>query len=303
MTNHPCLAAVTMLVLGTILFVDVPSAQREPTTKAERARIQTHLERVERELRSRDVMHLSPSQRAARTRNLNSLRDYRQRGVFPHNHDFGDRRMPYFVDRHGTRCAMAHLIERSGGSDLVRRVATTGNNARVRELAGDPELLAWLEREGLTVDEAASIQPEYGYLDVPPVHEDEWNVPYTAGTGAVSALGITAILLNTTSPFDLTDHRHGRERGAFAFTTGIVGLGLGLPALTRENDKVRGLGVLNTCIGAATLLVGVTVLTSTADPSETTSAQVTPRGVTLSAAPLIARGPECAHGAALRLRF
>jgi len=197
---------------------------------------------------------------------------------------------------------MAHLIERSGGSDLVRRVATTCNNARVRELAGDPELLAWLEREGLTTDEAARIQPAY-WGEVPPAHEDEWNVPYTAGTSAVSALGITAILLNTASPFDLTDHRHGRERGAFAFTTGIVGLGLGLPALTRENDKVRGLGVLNTCIGAASLLVGVTVLTSTADPFETTSAQVTPRGVTLSAAPLIARGPERANGAALHLRF
>ncbi|MDB4931641.1 MAG: hypothetical protein JWM10_4125, partial [Myxococcaceae bacterium] len=68
---------------------------------------------------------------------------------------------PVFVDGDGARCAMAALIESTGDGALVDRVARAHNLAAVRELAGDPGLVAWLDRNGLTLAEAARIQPSY----------------------------------------------------------------------------------------------------------------------------------------------
>jgi len=122
---------------------------------AETTRVRTRLASVEQHLRRTDVSRLTPAQRAARARNLDVLHAYWVRGVFPMNTDFPGERMPYFVDRYGTRCAMAYLIEQSGHGDLVARVAATNNNARIRELKSDPELVAWLRDNGLTAAEAA----------------------------------------------------------------------------------------------------------------------------------------------------
>ena len=69
--------------------------------------------------------------------------------------------MPYFRDGDGALCAMAYLIERSGRPDLVDRIARTRNNAFIAELANDPALRAWLDSVGLSVTEAARIQPTY----------------------------------------------------------------------------------------------------------------------------------------------
>src|SRR6266705_6614732 len=86
--------------------------------------------------------------------------------LFPQNTDFPGQRVPYFIDRYGTRCAMAYLIEQSGEGDLVTRVAATHNNARIPELRTDPDLGAWLWRNGITLEEAARIQPAYGCCPV-----------------------------------------------------------------------------------------------------------------------------------------
>ncbi len=132
-----------------------------PAADAEVARVRAHLIGAEALLDARDVSALTPAQRAARARARERLRAYREAGVFPHNHDFPTHRVPYFIDAHGTRCAMAHLVESSGGGAYVQSVAGTRNNATVHELAGDPELVAWLEDNGLTLAEAARIQPTY----------------------------------------------------------------------------------------------------------------------------------------------
>jgi hypothetical protein len=130
------------------------------TPEAEVARIQTHLAVVDRELRTADITGLTPEQQTRRAALIEELARYRLRGVFPRNLQF-ERMTPFFIDDRGVRCAMAHLIESHGGAALVARVAATANNAYVRELAGDPELRAWLEHNGLTVAEAARIQPAY----------------------------------------------------------------------------------------------------------------------------------------------
>ena len=96
--------------------------------------------------------------------------------------------MPFFRDGQGALCAMAYLIERSGRRDLVDRVALTRNNAFIAELANDPELRVWLDSVGLTVTEAARIQPTYRWREVRAFvaqYDSAWN---QRDTSAVSRL-------------------------------------------------------------------------------------------------------------------
>ncbi len=102
---------------------------------------------------------MSWRQRRRRGDLVRKLVAYRAAGLFPRN-DLFARRTPFFIDHHGTRCAMAHLIEASGHGSFVERVAASHNNARVGELRGE-ELDEWLLAHGLTLDEAARIQPTY----------------------------------------------------------------------------------------------------------------------------------------------
>jgi hypothetical protein len=123
--------------------------------------LKAHFSRVLGVLEARDTSTLSLLQREARSRNIAELERYAARGKFPKNEDPSVPRAPAFVDPYGTRCAMAHLIESSGGAALVARVAAIKNNAFVSELARDQALVTWLDGAGLTKDEAALIQPSY----------------------------------------------------------------------------------------------------------------------------------------------
>jgi hypothetical protein len=127
---------------------------------AEISRVTHHIERAERHAARRDVAQLGRVQRLLRQLLLQELARYRADGRFPINRDFGAR-TPYFVDASGVRCAMAHLLELGGEGALVERIARERNHAWVRELVDEPRLLAWLEAAGLTVAEAAAIQPSY----------------------------------------------------------------------------------------------------------------------------------------------
>ncbi|MET0412438.1 MAG: hypothetical protein ABW217_14145 [Polyangiaceae bacterium] len=129
----------------------------------ERRRVQRHLIGAERMARGSRV-RLDPLTAVNRALLLDELRRYRRAGRFPLNHAFRDRLVPEFIDAHGTRCAMAHLMQISGQAQLVRHIARTENNARVRELARLPELRAWLAAAGLSVEDAARIQPTYCFI-------------------------------------------------------------------------------------------------------------------------------------------
>lgn len=127
---------------------------------AEDDRIAEHLAGAEAFVAARDVSHLPIAVRAVRAWLLGELRQYRRARRYPRNH-LRHERTPIFVDEHGTRCAMAHLLELVGAHALVDRVATTANLAYVNDLASDPELLDWLAAMGLGVEDAARIQPSY----------------------------------------------------------------------------------------------------------------------------------------------
>jgi len=222
----------------------------------ETARIRTHLAKVERALRVRDVSTLTPAQQTARARNLDVLHGYWTAGVFPKNTDFPDARMPYFIDRSGIRCAMAYLIEQSGHGDFVARVAATNNNARIRDLKSDPELVAWLDENGLTAAEAAHIQPEYQPPPSPRASDG-----YKNTTTAAVGLNAAALILNA-APMGLSR----QTTGAVAVIAGLSGLAASGSNLGATGQR-RDFGYLNAGVGALTTLVGVIRLTGPARPT------------------------------------
>lgn len=127
---------------------------------AERRRVRAHLAGALRAVRAAPTAALTPDRRDRRRAALGALARYIAAGRFPRNR-VAPTPTPVFVDADGARCAMAALIESTGGAALVRRIAREHNLAYVEQLRGDPELGAWLDRHGLSLAEAARIQPAY----------------------------------------------------------------------------------------------------------------------------------------------
>ncbi|MGI9140931.1 MAG: hypothetical protein ACR2GJ_07480 [Gemmatimonadaceae bacterium] len=227
--------------------------------RSEVARIQEHLTGAELLLLNADVSSLSPAQRAARARNVELLRGYREQGVFPRNIHFADTREPYFVDDRGVLCAMAYLVARSGRDDIVENVRATRNNARIRELADDPALVAWLAESGLTAAEATRIQPAYGS---PPLYpfpfpERETVSPeYAVASAGTSLLNGMAIAWNF--PRGRANAPSSRA-GAVAVLTGAAGVALGAPNLG-DGGAAAALGSWNVAVGTLAVLAGAHTL-------------------------------------------
>jgi hypothetical protein len=244
-----------VVVAVAAAFVPEQPAEREVT------RLRRHFATVLEELRSRDVSGLSSAQRAARATHIERLRAYAARGVFPRNTDFADQRVPYFIDRDGTRCAMAYLIEESGAGDYVRKVAAKMNNAYVPEIGRDAELggtlHAWLDANGLTETEAARIQPSYGGGGCCTIPDDppppEVTTAYKVGSGTAITGGVATLVLNVSS---LKLGMSPRTTGWLGVGTGALGVALGIAALG-ERDNYATLGVLNGGIGAVALVAGL----------------------------------------------
>ncbi|HUF27280.1 MAG TPA: hypothetical protein VMM18_09910 [Gemmatimonadaceae bacterium] len=167
----------------------------------ESVRLRAHFDSVDVELRTRDDSRLTTGQRLARAQLIAWLREYRDEGLFPRNDRFADRAMPFFRDSHGTLCAMAYLIDRSGRGDIVDDVASTRNNAFIAELIDDARLVAWLDSVGLDAAEAARIQPAYDWEPEEPV-EDRGKVSSTYARTTVSLGGASLLsgLVNIYAP-------------------------------------------------------------------------------------------------------
>lgn len=144
------------LIVVVLLFAACAASPQD----AEVARVRAHLEGAYAEVTSHPVSDLSSAQRVARAQVLADLRAYIDAEVYPTNLVSVDR-TPIFVDPFGVRCAMAAVIEGSGHADLVQRIARDHLYARIADLGEDVELARWLDEHGVTLAEAARIQPAY----------------------------------------------------------------------------------------------------------------------------------------------
>ncbi len=243
--------------------VHVSATQAEPRLAApppapwflerEEARIRAHLERVEAHLRAHIPPELSAEQRAARLGQMDRLAEYRQRGDFPRNPGIPGR-VPVFRDHRGVLCAVGYLLATDGRVDLVDRVARDRNLARIPELADEVELLEWLERNGLTVDEATWIQPTYGTWPGP--EEGPPGIPsryrhVSLASGVVGGLA---------TAWNLGGIRTG-EAPTWGVTLGIVAgassVALGALRLDEEDASFRRLAAVNLAAGAISLATAI----------------------------------------------
>ncbi|HEY3257272.1 MAG TPA: hypothetical protein VGJ64_00315 [Gemmatimonadaceae bacterium] len=262
---RPVLVILSLTAGSALLFGATRPKPVEFARWAEVTRLQRHFDSVDKELRSRDVSSLTPAQQVRRARLTHWLREYRNAATFPKNDRFKIA-TPFFRDSEGTLCAMAYLIDRSGRRDIVDKVAATRNNAYIRELARDKALIAWLDSAGLTVREAARIQPQYDGPFFPPPAEDRDRVKSGFALAAVSlgSASLAATTVNIMRPTylggllgvvagtaaiivgaDHLDQNRGTKRVAIATTTlGAVSLGAGiygfLEARREERERHRG---------------------------------------------------------------
>jgi hypothetical protein len=249
-------------------------------THHETVRLHAHFARVLDQLRTRDVSGWSEARQAGRRQLIALLEGYDRAGRFPRNEGQLARRTPIFIDRHSTRCAMAHLIERSGGVTLVARIAATRNLAYVRDLAGDAELARWLASSGLTLDEAALIQPEYPpdppVLPPPPRtarHELPNEDFMSAGVFVSAALAVPVIAMAVRPSTTVAEQRHTRAFGVL-FSAPAIASGL-VDAL--HDGHLRRSGLAQLSIGAISLTVALLHRARTRAPSGGVPAAPAPR--------------------------
>jgi hypothetical protein len=224
-----------------------PTGPEPLARRLEMARLRAHFDSVDAELRAPKALQLTPTQRTLRVTLIGWLREYREAGTFPRNDRFPEQAMPFFRDSRGVLCAMAYLIERSGRRDLVDRVAETRNNAFIGELADDPELRAWLDSVGLSVAEAARIQPFY---EPPPdVPEDQAvSANYALTSILVSGASLTTLGLNLITPSKSTGWA-----GLIAGSMGVIAGAANLDG-TDGTDKVAA---ANLIIGGGAIAAGL----------------------------------------------
>lgn len=311
--------ALTVVALGAASWPDLSEAVRGvadglayATTRdatdgsdvaeaREVARIRAHFDSVLVELRAPVARPLTPAQRAARARHIARLQAYSDRGIYPHNHDFRGQRVPYFVDHRGVHCAVGHLLRQSGRSDIVGRVRATDNHVRVAALAGDAAFASWLDASGLTLAEAARIQPWYGEL---PPEEPRAERNDNARIGAAlasSALSTASIVWNARSR---SSARPGM-RAALGYTAAVLGIAVAID--NRDaGSGAKSLGIASGTlgVGSAAMATRTLVLRRRAGGPAAPSVARKASAPALTFAPaMLATGGRRAPGVTMNLRF
>ena len=189
----------------------------------ERIRISEHILSAECGARS-DHRARDPLRALVRTLLLDELAAYRHAGRFPRNVSHREQ-TPIFVDDVGVPCAVAHLLNASGAHAVTERIARTRNTARVMALANEPALVAWLDAAGLSLEEAAAIQPSYPYAPADCLcGTGTTSVPYLVPADGV----LDAHVVQTSASGDLrvfVDATHG-DVGAYAIGQELALAGL-----------------------------------------------------------------------------
>jgi hypothetical protein len=295
--NHlvPTLILLACVALGW----EIGGADRFGTSSLEAGeaeRLRLHFAEVEREMLSRDISGLTPAQRAGRAEQIRQLRRYAAQGAFPRNTWHPGQRVPYFRDAGGNLCAMAFLIAASGRGDLVDQIARTRNYAFIPDLMDVPGLAQWLEEHGLSVAEAARIQPSYDgwpccVIGDPPVRKP--SAGYVAASAGASTLSALSIAWNARSADRVAVQRW---KGFLGAGVGGANLVLGLSKLGSDGWENQTAAIWNIAIGATAGFLGVRALVAKPPAQYRVPARLT-------VAPVASAGSGPGLGVAGRFRF
>ncbi len=320
--NHRFVAFGVPLVLAAIT-IGAGAASWRPSLTGTMAResfqareirgVQAHFDSVLRELHTAVPTRLTSAQTAGRERLIATLQGYRDRAQFPRNYDFNEE-TPYFVDRKtGTRCAVAHLLESTMRHDLVNRIATTNNNVRAADLYADTAFVSWLDQHGLTVADAARIQPSYpgdgGTQGLGTItYIAAGTLIATVATTVATSVGLTA--------WNLTGNRSGRHKKAavLGLVTGLGTTVLGGAFVAQGTQHgEQQVGLTGAAVGVVGMVAAANALSNrtTRDRAMNDTVRATPPtaerhtrgGVTTTISPLVPLTRMGGAGVVVSLRF
>lgn len=267
-------------VIGDMSYLhafDLKPTERVP----DQIRIRTHLQYVERILRTRSVEHLSDEQIINRENHLDNLREYYQAGEFPHNDGHPDSRRPTFISKDGNICAVGYLIEKSLGRKIVEKINQQYKYSFIQNI-DHPIFDDWVESSGFTIHELAMIQPQYGPIIVEEVERNENNIALSYGIGSTVLTGAN-ILYHTNNPNEpwlfnerSSNHWFGLAAGSGSILMGVLNvhstesfeepiytpssdicMGMNCPQMRKvriTNDSRKALSIANMGVGMVTVL-------------------------------------------------
>ncbi len=261
LTRRPASAAVAVAMIVAIAAFSPPAksarigALSDALSRSIEADwVRAHLDSVLGELAQHDIHALSVAQRERRAALLSTLKSYRDRGDFPRNYDFPGHAVPYFTDRRtGTLCAVGYLLASTGRRDIVDRVTRANNNVRVHELAGDTALVAWLDNNGITLDEAARIQVMYiqsGPFDLSPAQ-----IRRVAMVAVTPFALAGAVVTSTWNVFGNSDG-HRMSSSVTGIVSGLVSIGVGAE-LSSMQGIPKSSGMIMAGVGSASIALAV----------------------------------------------
>jgi hypothetical protein len=214
-------------------------------------RVRTHLAYVERMLRHKSVSGLSPALQAKRARMLDLLRDYREAGIFPKNYDHPGTRRPCFIDREGRICAVGYLVEQTAGRETAEAINLKYKYENLLAM-NDRVVDEWIAGSGLTKEEAAMIQPTYGYTP-PPANGNHIEQDYGTASAVLTGINLSMVAINGIQMANQSGHKALPMAGLL---TGVGQLLLGAGNFPDEgNESQKLLCMVNIGLGTAGIVL------------------------------------------------
>lgn len=255
-------------VIGDISFLETFGNQPTKETN-EDLRLQTHLKYVEKFLRSKYAYNLTKEQKKNRLKMLDLLNDYWAAGVFPKNYDYPNQRIPCFIDKDGSICAVGYLIEQTAGRQIAEEINSKFKYKYLLAM-NDQTIDNWIQSSGLTKEECAMIQPAYG-----PAPADNYISPaYGISSSLIGGLNLS---LNTINGIQISKGANNRTIPILGLIAGVGQITLGGLNYPKEqltmngilvNQSQRNLSFINIALGTSTLILSSWNLITNRKPKE-----------------------------------
>jgi hypothetical protein len=263
-------------ILGDISFLQKFGYVPDLATD-ENLRIKTHLEYVEKQLRSKDVSGLSPELQQRRSQLLDFLHAYWEAGAFPRNYDYRNTRKPCFIDKDGRICAVGYLIEKTVGRKIAEDINSRHKYEEILAM-NDKVVDEWIAASGLSREECAMIQPAYGGGGgLFPTPSTASNNNITKGEGISSSVFSGAnVSINTINLLQTIKGTNNKTVGVLGLITGAGQTFLGVAMFPESNTDYYGtnatneskktLSMVNIGLGTTTMLLSAWNLISNKKP-------------------------------------
>jgi hypothetical protein len=238
----------------------------------ENERIKTHLEYAEMLLRRTETSYLDSETQLKRRKLLDHLHDYWVAGIFPKNYERKDERSPCFIDKDGNICAVGYLVEKSAGRHVAENINKEFQYSEIAVM-NSSALNNWIALNGITKEEAAIIQPSYGW-EPSPTAQTKNNISASYGISSAILGGINI----SANALQLSNKKSNLIISKIGLVSGAAQAGLGLASFPRKiknaegqgsvNESKKVLSMINIGIGTGTMLLSSWNLISNKTPKE-----------------------------------